>query len=170
MDYTNIESKRLYYRPFTNDDYDVLKEVLGDRVVCLYLPGETPFSDEVIHKWLDFYVKSFDTTKPNMIYALVNKETNEFMGYAGLAWVREFEKNEIMFAFSKRFWGKGYATEASARLKKLAEDIGLKELIALADVRNRASQRVLEKIGYDFVKEMDIWESTMKYYEMELKK
>ena len=52
------------------------------------------------------------------------------------------------YCFSRRAWGKGFATEAgSAMLKFAFEGVGLASVWAGCDVRNQGSVRVLEKLG-----------------------
>ncbi|HYA34769.1 MAG TPA: GNAT family N-acetyltransferase [Candidatus Binataceae bacterium] len=55
---------------------------------------------------------------------------------------------EIGYLLNRRFWGKGYATEAAdCVIKWLLADGGLWRVWATCDVENIASAQVLEKIG-----------------------
>ena len=53
-------------------------------------------------------------------------------------------------------------------MKKVAKLLGLKHLVGLADINNIPSQKVLEKIGYEFKEVVEHWGSTLKYYELKL--
>jgi len=62
---------------------------------------------------------------------------------------------EIGYAFYAPYWGKGYATEiAKACVAMGYERLGLSSVVAITAPSNRASQRVLEKAG--LVYERDI--------------
>lgn len=52
------------------------------------------------------------------------------------------------YAFNKRYWDQGYATEASRAVLHVAFSVlQLHRVWATCDVRNVASWRVLEKLG-----------------------
>ncbi len=55
---------------------------------------------------------------------------------------------ELVYVLARRFWGKGYATEAALALKAWAfETRGLTRLIALIDPENAASENVAARVG-----------------------
>jgi ribosomal-protein-alanine N-acetyltransferase len=168
MNHTNFASKRLQYRPFKETDYDDLFAFLSTKEVCAYLPGEEPYNAVQVQKWLNYFIKTFDETKPNLVYAVSFVNELEVIGYVGLAYVKEFEQNEIMYAFHPKVWGKGYATEASYMMKELAQELKITKLIGLTDIDNIASEKVLRHIGYEFVKNLEIWGLEMKYFELDL--
>jgi ribosomal-protein-alanine N-acetyltransferase len=53
------------------------------------------------------------------------------------------------YVLAKDAWGQGYATEALQAMVDLARTIGLVRLTALCHHEHRASQRVLEKGGFE---------------------
>ena len=56
---------------------------------------------------------------------------------------------ELGFWIGKPYWGRGYATEAARALVGYAFDkLGLTQIVAGAFRENRASRRVLEKVGF----------------------
>lgn len=167
--YEQIESQRLTYRPFQYEDYPFLQVLLGDKLVCQFLPGPENYPDEVIKKTMNrFIATSFKQDKYQKIYKASLKETDEAIGYVGIQLVREFNKYEIFYGFIPKAWNQGFGSESSMRMKELAIALGLKELIALADVNNLASQKVLLKTGFKKVKQMPLWGLEIYYYEMNL--
>ena len=55
---------------------------------------------------------------------------------------------ELAWWIDKPYWGKGYATETALGLVKYAFEIkGLPRVVAIAYLPNKASIRVMEKIG-----------------------
>lgn len=166
----NMESKRLLFRPFTYEDDVALEAIMGDEEVCRYLPGDNKKSKEEMNRWLQYFIRSFNDEQGNKIYAIITKDTNELIGYGGLSYVKEFDKIEIMYGFKQSSWNKGYASEAGLKFKELAKEVGLEQVIALSDVRNIASQKVLLKIGFEELNQLKIWGIDAFYYEMDIEK
>ncbi len=55
---------------------------------------------------------------------------------------------EVGYRFAQPFWGRGFASETADALVRYGyETMGLSRIVAIADVRNHASNRVLEKAG-----------------------
>ncbi|MBU1144938.1 MAG: GNAT family N-acetyltransferase [Firmicutes bacterium] len=166
MDLYNLHSKRLEYRPFQETDFLDLVELLTNESVCEFLPRKKAYSEEVIHNWLTHIIKSFSIDFPNVIYAVIEPISQEVIGYAGNAYVKEYEKNEIMYAFKESAWHQGYATEAALKMKEVAIFLHQKEVIALADIHNIASQNVLKKVGFICKETVLLWGLEMYYYEL----
>ncbi len=87
-------------------------------------------------------------------WAVLEKETNDFMGWAGLKLIKEtINKHtnyyDLGYRFIPKYWGQGYATEAArASLNYGFTHLRLKEIFAMADTRNQASRKILEKVGF----------------------
>jgi RimJ/RimL family protein N-acetyltransferase len=90
-------------------------------------------------------------------WAVIEKATGDFVGWTGHKRFVETvngHKGHIDFGYrqARRFWGKGYATEAGyASLHYGIDQLGLTDLYAMTDVDNGASRRVLEKLGFRLV-------------------
>jgi len=86
------------------------------------------------------------------LWALEVRETEEFIGFTGLA-VPEFEAHftpavEVGWRLARSAWGNGYATEAArAALQFGFEEAGLSEIVSFAVPANRRSRAVMERIG-----------------------
>src|SRR5262245_10328390 len=58
---------------------------------------------------------------------------------------------ELGYWIGKPYWGKGYATAAGRRVLAFGfNEIGLRRVVSNCLMRNRASYRVLEKLGFRF--------------------
>lgn len=69
-----------------------------------------------------------------------------------IPWSKEIDPEtpkeiEIGWHLSPSVWGRGYATEAGRRVLEHAWEIGIPRVVAVADVENEASHRVMERIG-----------------------
>jgi [ribosomal protein S5]-alanine N-acetyltransferase len=82
-------------------------------------------------------------------WKIIEKSSGEIIGSCGFARPRETPEIELGYLLARESWGKGYATEiARAAADYGFKKLGFREIIALTDVENTASQRVLEKIGF----------------------
>lgn len=83
-------------------------------------------------------------------HALINKQTNQFIGQCGLLTQEIDGKNEIEIGYHilPEFWSMGYATEAAQKFRDYAFENHLcNSLISIIDIRNKASQKVAHKNG-----------------------
>ena len=86
-------------------------------------------------------------------FAMISKETDEFIGWAGLKYNTVAVNNKVNFydigyRLDEKFWGKGYASEATfAWLNYAFETMNIKIMEAAAHSDNAASNRILQKIG-----------------------
>ena len=59
----------------------------------------------------------------------------------------------LAFYLARRYWGRGFATEAGqAFVEHGFRDFGLKKIHAGMNAANKASQRVIEKLGFKWVR------------------
>lgn len=81
------------------------------------------------------------------------KEGMQFVGWAGLSYLPEFDEIDLGYRFLPEFWGKGLATEASQGILKYGfEVLQLERIIAMAMEENTASIRVMQKVGMQYEK------------------
>lgn len=84
--------------------------------------------------------------------------TAEFAGRGGLRHtvVGGRPEIEVAYAFLPAFWGRGLATElADASVRAGFADLGLPDLVCFTLATNRASQRVMEKAGFVFERDIE---------------
>ncbi|HTU13729.1 MAG TPA: GNAT family N-acetyltransferase [Solirubrobacterales bacterium] len=82
-------------------------------------------------------------------WVLIDRDTEDFVGRAGLNWTRVDGRDEVElpWALRVRFHGRGLATEAALAAIETARGVGLSRVVSLTLIDNRASRRVMEKIG-----------------------
>lgn len=90
-------------------------------------------------------------------WAVILKETNEFIGWSGIKLIKETINNhqnfyEIGYRFIEKHWGKGYAAEAGLAFTAFAfNEMKIENLYAYADAGNKGSRNILEKLGMNYV-------------------
>lgn len=144
-----LETERLILRTWTLDDAPKLFEICADAEVMKYLGTGKPY--ETIKQANDFLRWAEDYQRENGFcrWAVLLKENREIIGSCGFARPHGTEEIELGYLLGKKFWGKGFATEATkACLQYGFEQLKFNETIAITDLENVASQRVLEIIGF----------------------
>ncbi|QLE57924.1 GNAT family N-acetyltransferase [Nostoc sp. TCL26-01] len=87
------------------------------------------------------------------LWVFRDKVNNQFVGRAGLrnTNIEGNDEVELAYAVIAKFWGKGLATEMGAEILKIGlEILKLPEIICLTLTTNKASQRVMEKLGFQY--------------------
>ncbi|MFQ4141693.1 GNAT family N-acetyltransferase [Chlorogloeopsis sp. ULAP02] len=91
------------------------------------------------------------------LWVFRNKVNNQFVGRAGLRNIDIEGKKEVELAYAlmTKFWGKGLATEMGEKILKICfEVLNLQEVICFTLTTNLASQRVMEKLGFQYNSEI----------------
>jgi len=102
-----LQSKRLEYRKFDYDDFDDLTEIMSNPNVCEYIPGDPSYSKEVIEKWLNHFIRTYNDEHGTRLFAILEQGKSKVIGYGGIGYVKEFDQMEIMYVLNESVWGKG---------------------------------------------------------------
>lgn len=146
-----IETERLLMRPKTLDDVEPMHAVFADPEVMRYI-GNGKIASKTLAdtQWRVERHMGHQERHGYSMWTLVLRETGEVIGDCGL--MTEFTEPdvEVGYRLARAHWGHGYATEAArATVERAFADLPLERLIALTHPGNTASQRVLEKAGFD---------------------
>lgn len=148
-----ITTPRLLLRPSRKEDFASSRAIWTDPEVRRFTGG--PPSDEA------FRTTFFDDLgKSKGAYgfkSVIEIATGLHVGDAGLAQktVEGRSEVEVLYFFAKRFWGRGFATEAAKALIDYGfATLGLTRIMALIHPDNHASRRVAERIGMAFEREV----------------
>lgn len=148
---------------YTETDSILMREILLEDAAAMYEMDADPEVQRYLHKTP---IQTIDQAIDNINYirqqyldygigrwAIVDKKTNQFVGWGGLKF-RADEVNghinfhDVGYRLLRKFWGQGFATQsAKATLKYAFEELDLKAVYALANVENKASINALLKSG-----------------------
>jgi len=97
-----------------------------------------------------------------------SQENRYSLGRCGLNLIDETSEVEIDFVLAKKFWVKGYATEAAKAVIEYGFKIllHLDRIIALAKIDNIASRKVMEKNRMRYIKDAQYWGILCAYHEL----
>ncbi len=147
-----LETDRLILRELQLSDTEAFFAMDSNPKVHHYLWNKPVQKIEETIKVIDFVKKQYIDNGIGR-FAMISKKTNEFIGWAGLKFNTEMVNNKVNFydigyRLDEKFWGKGFASEASfAWLKYAFETMKIKTMEAAAHSENIASNRILRKMG-----------------------
>ncbi|WP_203249226.1 GNAT family N-acetyltransferase [Sporosarcina beigongshangi] len=143
------ETSRLILYTLDDSHLDAAKEFWGDEEVMALCDGAS--SHDVLPRIINAYGKCQETHDLS-VFAVEDKESNEIIGAAGFNITGSVSHVELIYHFSKKSWGKGFATEAASACIEIARNHGKVQVItASASPENRGSLKVLEKVGFTFI-------------------
>ena len=147
-----IETERLLLCKITLDDKDELFKLHSNPDVQKYTGEPVVESVEEIEKAIRTRINDYEKYGYGR-WATFLKHEMQFIGWAGLAYLPEFDEVDLGYRFFPEFWGSGLATEASRAILTYGFDqLKLKKIIAIAMKENKASIKVMEKVGMEFDK------------------
>ncbi len=144
-----LETRRLLLRHWRADDLDIFHRINSDKMMMRYFPFRRDIlqAADLLRRLEEIIAETgFGWC------AAVDKQSDEVIGFTGLARVR-FEASftpavEIGWRLVPEHWGKGYATEAANSLLHHGFTcLGLTEIVAFAVPANAASTAVMRRIG-----------------------
>ncbi|OCK50186.1 acetyltransferase [Chryseobacterium sp. CBo1] len=151
---TILETNRLLLREFDISDAENFYKLNSNLNVIKYT-GNSAFKDinearEFLENYSDYQRNGYGR------WAVINKSTNQFLGWCGLKYDEDLDETDIGFRFFEHFWNQGFGTEsAKACLDYGFNELHLKTIVGRAMKENMASIKVLEKIGLKFEKAFD---------------
>jgi RimJ/RimL family protein N-acetyltransferase len=165
------ETKRLILRELLATDDKGMFELDSDPEVHQYLGRKPVKTIEESRNLIAFIREQYNTNGIGR-WAVIEKETQEFLGWAGLKLIREPINHhtnfyDLGYRFIRRYWGKGFATEtAKASLAYGFGQMQLKEIYGMAHIHNTASQQVLTKVGLQYLETFDYEGEQMHWYKI----
>ena len=142
-----IRTARLELREFVRGDLDEVHVYSADPRVTRYLffgprdlDSTADYLDDLLHSQLEQPRTRFEL-------AVIELESGALIGACDLSLV-ESRVIDLGYMLGSAWWGKGYATELALALTDRAfDDLRAERVISTVDINNKASIRVLEKIG-----------------------
>lgn len=154
---TELRTKRLVLRRCRPDDRDDFIALERDPEVMRYLNGGPVEHELVRPEDVTFLMPR--GTEPE-VWTACRRDDGEFVGWFGL-FEDTAEQGEIGYRLRRDHWGKGLASEGAAALIGLGFDtMGFDRIVACTMTVNRASRRVMEKLGMTLVRtDLSPWQN-----------
>lgn len=164
------ETERLIIRPVSLEDKDLIFELytspkfiqfIGDRGIKTVEDAEN-------------YIKSRFLPQLERLdygnYVLITKDGHKKVGSVGIFEREGLDVVDIGYSLLEEFEGKGYAYEGAQKVKSIGMDeFGLSKISAIISKDNLSSQKLIEKLGLKFKKNVTLPGETeeLNYYETE---
>ncbi|MBO2010726.1 GNAT family N-acetyltransferase [Hymenobacter negativus] len=158
-----FDTPRLHFRPFLATDAAGMFALDSDPAVHRYLGGiggHMATSLEQSAATIAFIQAQYAANGIGR-WAVLLRETGEFMGWAGLKLVAgplndHCNFYDLGYRLRSQFWRQGYGYEAAqAWLDYGFETLKLPRICAYADAENLGSRRILEKVGLQLGNEFE---------------
>lgn len=150
MRYTDkLETPRLITRFLTADDVSAWVEYCSDHIATKYTLVRDKTPREMAEWFIHYALERYAQNRLGL-QALIAKDTNEFIGMCGLLVQEPGGKTEIEVGYHllRRFWGKGYATEAAQMFRDYGFEHGdMDSIISIIHPLNGPSQAVAMRNG-----------------------
>lgn len=143
---TTLETDRLLLKPLTIDNLKDYHEYSSDEETLKYdyLPHETlKESEEGLVIW--------HLSSPLGKYGIFLKSNGKLIGNINFK-PETNEKVFIGYTLNKKYWKRGYATEALQKLISLSfNQLGIKDILAKVHSENSASIALLTRLGFSLI-------------------
>lgn len=162
-----IETERLLIRPFKTEDIEPSYIMNLDAEVSKYTgDGGIVSKEEIERRIVENVFGDYEKHGFGRL-AVELKEENKFIGFTGLKYLEDMNEVDLGYRFMKEYWGKGIATESAEACVDLGfNTLGLKRMIALILPENTGSIRVIEKLNFEFEKEIIEDNQLVKVYSL----
>jgi len=152
-----LETERLIIRHLTQEDGEFILELLNEPGFIQNIADRGVRTIEDAQAYIQDGPGASYAKNGFGLFAVELKETGIPIGMCGLIRRDVLPDVDIGYALLERYWNKGYAYEAAAAVLNYGyQAIGLKRIVAITAPHNDASAKVLEKIGLQFDRIIDL--------------
>lgn len=141
-------------RPLNTADAETIyKNWTSDPEVAKFMRWNLHTSPEDTRAWLQ--QEETQIASPcTFTWGFVLKKNDKLIGSGGLVLKKDLHLYELGYNIMKEYWNLGLTSEAAEQIVSFAEDeLEQEKLFACHSVYNPASGRVLEKIGFQYLKD-----------------
>src|ERR1700685_3247183 len=150
-----LETERLLFREHRRGDLDDYCALEADAEVRRYVGGAPRPREVAVRKFRSTLLKN--AARKLALRATIFKADGRYIGYSGL--YPNFRPGgsvrgeaTLSYCLAREYWGRGLATEAGRAFVSYGfEQLRLRRIVAIAEVGDAASIRVLEELGFSCV-------------------
>ena len=142
-----LETDRLILRMWREEtDFEAYAKMTADPEVMQFLGGQA-FSRMEAWRNMAFHVGHWQLRGYGH-WAVEEKATGEFVGRVGFMNPEGWPAFELGWTLARKFWGRGFASEAARRALAYAfDELDKDHVISLIDPKNTNSIKVAERLG-----------------------
>jgi ribosomal-protein-alanine N-acetyltransferase len=147
-----LRTQHLILRPFEISDADTVQELAGDiHIADTTLNIPHPYEDGMAEVFIA-EVKQRYEDEVSFESAIELTTLNRLIGAIGLINIsKRYQTAELGYWIGKPYWNKGYGSQAAEKIVEFAfSNLGLHKVYACHFKRNKASARLMQKIGMKY--------------------
>lgn len=142
----SIITDRLLLRPLKETDLETVHLYASNLEITRYMMNLPNTTIAESQQFIDDAVNEWGKAEPEFYeFAVVLDDFQ--IGGACLYLTKDRKQGELGWILNPDYHGKGYASEAANAMIELAKKLGLEQVFAHCDSRNKASERVMQRIG-----------------------
>jgi RimJ/RimL family protein N-acetyltransferase len=166
-----VETARLRLRPFVAADIPAYAAIRADAEVMRHMPGgsaRAATAEADAARLVPHFAQGWQHHGYGP-WAVEDRATGALLGHGGLRLLAELGgETEVLYMLARDAWGLGLASEVAAVARATGfGPLGLTRLVGYAAPANLASCRVLEKAGFAFHCEAEVFGLTARRYLLE---
>lgn len=143
-----LETDRLFVRETTAEDVDSFYQIYAEPSITAYIEALCEDKDEEI-AYVKNYIEKVYAFYGFGMWTVLEKESGEVIGRAGISWREGYDLPELGFVFGVPWQGKGYAYEVCGAILEYArKELEMEKVQALVRPGNERSARLCEKLGF----------------------
>lgn len=149
LEFPTLDTPRLHLRELNADDLNPFFQIFTDPEVTQFYNIPTFKRKAEARQLLQKRIERF-YTKKGICWAIVLRNSKIVIGTCGFnAWYKHRQVGDLGYELARPYWNQGIMTEALTAIMRYGfEELGLVQQRAWVMPKNKASARVLEKIGF----------------------
>lgn len=159
-----LQTKRVGFSRWYETDFELANQLWGESEVTQFICATGVFTPQDIIKRLKTEIHN-DKQYHIQYWPIFELATNDLIGCCGIRPFNiEMQTYELGFHLRKQYWRMGYATEAAiAAINYSYEILNVTKLYAGHHPQNKASEKLLSKLGFQFIG-ANLYEPTGLYH------
>lgn len=158
----NYKNNTIIIREFAPEEFHLFSTLFENENVTRYLPYKTP---EEYKEMFDKALADYEAG-PFSRWGIFNSQNNDFVG---MCLARIFLDNpdqlEVGYTLVENYWGKGLGTEVCKALVDYCASLMLeKDIVAVTDLDNIGSQKVLLNNSFKRIENLKREDSELAYF------
>jgi [ribosomal protein S5]-alanine N-acetyltransferase len=150
-----LETERMLFRPHERGDEADFVNMHTDPEVRRYAGGQAWPLEKAQSRFRDQYLGQ--PTEAYGLWATILKEDGRYIGCCGLRAPGDGMAASLGYYLARAYWGRGLASEASRAFIEVAFNRwGLDRVEADVEKGNAASERILQKLGFKYMRHEEI--------------
>ncbi len=169
--FTILETERLYLRRLVRDDAEFILHLLNEPSWLEFIGDKNVSNLNDAKKYIELSAITMYQQFGFGLFLVANKDNDIPIGLCGLMKRDNLEHADLGYAFLPEFWQQGFAIEAVNSVLNYAQyEHHLSKLLAITKSSNKASIKLLNKVNFQFDRNLKLLddEENLHIYELSL--